>query len=233
MVTRRFFVPSNVISDDLFEVTDAELSHQLTRVLRIRIGDEIFLFDGSGFEYQCIISELTPKKISGRIVSKFQNTNEPAKTVILYQALPKKMELFELVLQKGTEIGVKKFVPLITERTERQTLSKPERLHAILKEAAEQSGRGIIPELAEPIHFGKAIAGNDERIVFDHYGEPFFKEIGDKSPVHLFIGPEGGFSKSEIEFAKKSGARIISLGKLTLRTETAGIIGSAMFLTFS
>lgn len=211
-------------------MADPELCHQLTRVLRMNIGDEIFLFDGSGLEYQCNIEELTAEKVSGKIVRKENNDREPAKTVILYQAMPKKMELFEMVLQKGTEIGVKKFVPLITERTERHDLQKLDRLNRILKEAAEQSGRGIIPELGEPIHFEKAIAGNGTRVVFDLSGEPFSKKIGDKSHVHLFVGPEGGFSKLEIELARNSIAKIVSLGKLTLRTETAGILAPGLIL---
>lgn len=231
-MTARFFVPSDSFFDDHFEVTDPGLCHQLTRVLRMEIGDEIILCDGMGLEYQGIIETFNPKKVSGKIVSKSKNENEPEKTVVLYQAMPKKMELFELVLQKGTEIGVKKFVPLITERTERLELSKLDRLHAILKEAAEQSGRALIPELLPAVQFKDAIMEKMDggKIVFDPSGEPFSKLTGDESRIRLFVGPEGGFSKLEIELAKKSGAKIISLGKLTLRTETAGIVGAGSFL---
>lgn len=218
--------------------SDPDLFHQLKNVLRLKPADTVILLDNSGFEYESEIRSFEKNTVTFRILSKKKNENEPAVQITLYQALPKKMELFELVLQKGTEIGVKKFVPLITERTERQALSKKDRLLRILKEATEQSGRGIIPKLTEPIAFENVIAKWEKgsaslAYLFDSSGKPFshvMLSLSKHDAINIFTGPEGGFSPEEITKAKEKGVSVVSLGPRTLRTETAGIVIPALFL---
>jgi 16S rRNA (uracil1498-N3)-methyltransferase len=138
------------------------------------------------------------------------------------------------VLQKGTEIGVSRFVPLITERTERIHVPKPDRPEKILKEAAEQCERGKIPELGETQKFPGAFANARglQKILLHGRGQhPLLsKIIAKQSPIDIFVGPEGGFTENELTQAKKHGCTITSLGPRVLRTETAGIVAIACIL---
>ncbi len=217
-----------------YSVSDTGLIRQITSVLRMERGDECILLDNTGFEYAAEIGAIEKNSVKFRIVSKKKNENEPAFSLTLFQALPKKMELFEMVLQKGAEIGVSKFVPLITERTERQNLPKQDRLMKILKEAAEQSGRGIVPKLENPRNFQEILQNlHGASFLFDSKGKLFsedsIKSLTEK-PINIFVGPEGGFTDKEIAAAQENGIHIASLGPRTLRTETAGIVIPAIFL---
>lgn len=230
-----FFVEPSAIRKNTFSITNQELLHQLTKVLRVKTGEKLILLDDAGMEFEVEISQILPREISGKIIESRENKNEPLKNAILYQALPKKMPLFELVLQKCTEIGIKKFIPLVTEHTERRDFSNKERLLKILKGAAEQSQRGYIPQLENPIAFGNAIARipKDCGLVFDASGVSFADVKNDLlqlNEIRIFIGPEGGFSKKELANAKNHGLKIISLGPRSLRTETAGMVCASLFI---
>lgn len=234
---QRFFLKPECIQERKIVITDTATLHQMQRVLRMKQGDQFIALDNSGNEFLCEIEKITDGEIEAAILKKQQNISEPTPSITLYQALPKKMGLFEWVLQKGTEIGVSAFVPLITSHTERRVLSKPDRLKKILCEAAEQSERGKIPELLEPMDFEKAIARNqsEKKILFHCRGEfPVLSEKIAELKTHtligIFIGPEGGFSTAEIEKAQSNGISIYSLGPRILRTETAGIIAATILL---
>ena len=208
----------------------------MVKVLRVCLKDRYFFLDNSGFEFLAEITQLDENGIIATVLEKRKNLAEPSLFVTLYQALPKKMELFEWVLQKGTEIGVSEFVPLVTERTERREIPKRERLFKILREAAEQCERGKIPELKEPLDFDRAIQNHasGKKILLHGRGEfpklsEKLNELKTQSRISLFIGPEGGFSEREIEKANNSGVFIYSLGPRVLRTETAAI-AAAIFL---
>jgi len=138
---------------------------------------------------------------------------------------------FELVCQKATEIGVKEIVPIITKNTVKLNLNF-KRLEKIIKEAAEQSKRGILPKLGKILTFREAlkkVQNFELKILFDESGKNF-KSLKTKAQKRgVFVGPEGGWDRAEIELAKKENFQILNLGKLNLRSETAAIL--ATFLT--
>lgn len=233
---QRFFVEPTSLRGDEIIINDAKQVEQMRRVLRMRPGDSFIVLDNTGVEYFCDFSGFEGRNARGVIRDKKINAAETNLKVTLYQALPKKLELFEWVLQKGTEIGVSQFVPIITQRTERSSLPKPERLHAILKEAAEQSGRGILPELCDVSSLEEAISSSmAESKIMLHTDGPTsllsdLKGNISKNSVALFVGPEGGFSEAEAQSVGKKGVALASLGPRTLRTETAGIAGASLLL---
>lgn len=203
----------------------------------MRNGDKFIALNNSGFEYLCVLEELNGDNAHARITEKRINNAESEISVTLYQALPKKMELFELVLQKGTELGVSEFVPLITEHTERREITKRDRLEKILREAAEQSERGRIPSLSEPIDFEKAVEENFDGISIVLHSRGNWPSLTSRLPeiktvkkCRIFIGPEGGFSETEIKFAEQKGFYVCSLCPRILRTETAGIVAVSLVL---
>ncbi|MBI4995030.1 16S rRNA (uracil(1498)-N(3))-methyltransferase [Candidatus Peregrinibacteria bacterium] len=234
---QRFFLNPENFTENTVTLTDINILHQILRVLRMHTGDQCVFLDNSGLEFLSKITELNEKKAVAKILEKRKNACEPEIFVILFQAMPKKPELFELVLQKGTEIGVSAFVPLITERTEREQLSKRDRLEKIIREAAEQSERGKTPSLSEPIIFEKAVMEIFDGISIILHSRGNWPNLSSKlakiktaKKCRIFIGPEGGFSEKEIKFAEQKGFFICSLGSRILRTETAAIVAGGLVL---
>jgi len=214
-------------------ISDAEILNQWRNVLKLKVGEELILGDGQLNEARGKILRLNQNGAELEILEVYTNQNEPEREVSLYCAILKR-ENFEFVIQKATEVGVKKIVPLITKRTVKMGL-RPDRLEKIIKEAAEQSGRGIAPQLAEALDFRKAleVVGADSlNLIFDASGNSYsqiLKNIGIKE-VNIFIGSEGGWDEKELELAKESNFQIASLGKLTLRAETAAVIATYLVI---
>ena len=156
------------------------------------------------------------------------NVNEPKRGVTLYLSTLKR-ENFEFAAQKATEAGVQNIVPIISSRTVKLNIST-ERVEKIVKEAAEQSGRGMVPRIADIVSFEKIFpdaAKNDINIFFDGMGKQFSGTMLEgKESVGIFIGPEGGWGNKELVEAKENGFLIAGLGALTLRAETAATIAS-------
>lgn len=210
---------------------DLTLIHQLKNVLRIEIGEEIILCDGRGREAVATLTRLDKNEAEFEVVKLHKNENEPARAITLYCAILKR-ENFEWVAQKATEIGVKKIVPIRTAHTVKLDLHE-ERIQKIIKEAAEQSGRGIIPELVSITEFSDAVAHskeNDVNIIFDAAGSVLNAGKIKKNSIGIFIGPEGGWSEMELAEAKKAKFSMMSLGDLTLRSETAAIVSAYTIL---
>ncbi len=132
-----------------------DLVHQIGRVLKLRVGEEVVLWTGDGVEYIFAIEKISAKDVRGRVVGVEENTREPDVSVTLYCAILKR-ENFELVCQKATEVGISAIVPLITERTVKVNINQS-RLKKIVQEAAEQSGRARIPVLCDAISFSEAL----------------------------------------------------------------------------
>lgn len=209
----------------------------MKNVLRVSSGEKFIALDNTGIEFLCVVTEFIGRVIRAKILKKSENRNEPARSVVLFQSMPKKMELFEWVLQKGTEIGVTAFVPIATSRTERRQISNEDRLKRILREAAEQSERGRIPALRNPSEFERALSddASETKILLHGRGEnPLLSEeiqkLKQAKTCSVFIGPEGGFSDEEVKLAWQSGVHILSLGPRILRTETAGIVAAGFLL---
>lgn len=241
---QRFFVPKDCISGN--EVTlSGDVARQLARVLRTRPGDRIVVLDDSGWEYLVILDEVTSARAHGAIVKRSLSTGEPHVRVTLYQAVLK-TDRFELVLEKCTELGVSTFVPTMCDRSIPREKGKAgaqdrrARWRRILAEAAEQSGRGRVPSLQQPVPFLQACDEVEGRAIMPWVEaggtaiktvlEPWQSEVEDDPKVSVFIGPEGGFTPNEIEHARTRGIVPVSLGRRILRAETAGIVAVATTL---
>ena len=235
----RFFVDPEILTGNRV-VLPADTAHQIRNVLRLRVGAAIMVLDNSGAEYEVVLRQVDKQQVVGEAIAKRPCPNEPTVQLTLYQALMKR-DKFEWVLQKGTEIGVSHFVPLVTQRSLVQDIDIKEgkqlRWEKIITEAAEQSRRGRIPTLQAPQTLAQALT--------DHPAQPgliAWEEedglglrgalAGGERPSHvsLFIGPEGGFAVEEIEAAQAAGIQAITLGKRILRAETAALVASALLL---
>lgn len=238
MRLHRFFVHTP-ISSDTFDISDKDLVHQWKHVFRYNVGSQVILFDGSGVDYQCMISSLRNLGATVEVVKKIQPLPEATigkKSVWLCMALIKK-DNFEWVVQKATELGVSHIVPILCEHSEKRKLNM-ERMEKIAIESSEQSGRGDIPV----IHLATTISDlfesgvlPQEKLVFhtDISGAITFKQYinsTDQASFAVFIGPEGGFSDKEISFFKSYNMPVVFLGRQILRAETAGIAVSSLFL---
>jgi len=214
------------ISGEQVEITDPEVVGQIRNVLKLKAGEQVLLCDEGMNEVLAEVTEIVHKVIKVKVIKEQRNENEPLRKVMLYCAILKR-ENFELVVQKATEIGVAEIVPVITRRTVKLAL-KQERLEKIIKEAAEQSGRGVVPKLHEPIEFEKAVeqVKDKQNILFDSSGSIPASSSQLPASIAIWIGPEGGFDETEIAAAKTAGFHIATLGKLTLRAETAAIVAS-------
>lgn len=236
---QHFFLEPNAFQENLVIIKNPRVLHQMNHVLRMKRGDKFIALNNTGFEFHVQFEKIDKNYAEAKILEKRENMAEPKLFLTIYQALPKKLELFELVLQKGTEIGVSAFVALITERTERKNIPKRERFLKILQEAAEQCERGKIPKLLEPTPFEKAVEEKfyGARILLHSRGEyPLLSskiaDIKKANVCSIFIGPEGGFTEKEIQQAKENNFFIASLGPRVLRTETAGIVGAGVVLLY-
>jgi 16S rRNA (uracil1498-N3)-methyltransferase len=206
-----------------------EFFNQFRNVLKLRVGERVVLCDGNMNEAEAEIAGYGKGTIELEVGESSINKSEPDREVILYCAVLKK-ENFELVAQKAIEAGVKDIVPIITSRTIKLNLRK-DRLEKIAREAAEQSGRGIIPALHDPINLEEAISNvskEDSNLLLDSSGESSddLKLLLPSGKIGIWIGPEGGWTGEELDSAGKSGFKIVSLGKLTLRAETAAIVST-------
>lgn len=231
----RFFVPIEQIYDDYAEIIGDDVNH-IKNVLRMEAGEKVVISGGQGMDYYCIIRDVQPECVILDIERK-----EPVKTelpvkLVLFQALPK-ADKMELIIQKAIELGAAEIVPVRTKRSvvkldDKKAAKKKQRWQAIAEAAAKQSGRGIVPEVGEVVSFGEALTQAKELeyilIPYELYDDmsetvKTIEKISDGKSIGIFIGPEGGFERGEVEKAMEAGAMPISLGKRILRTETAGL----------
>ncbi len=151
--TYRFFVAPTAIQGEQVDIDDPGLAHQMAHVLRLQVGDRVTLLDNNGWEYTVALTSLSRQRVVGHIEEQCQARGEPRLDIRLYVALLKG-ERFEWLLQKGTELGVSSFVPLVCERSVVDEAAvrgtKLERWERIIREAAEQSRRGRLPQLHSP-----------------------------------------------------------------------------------
>jgi 16S rRNA (uracil1498-N3)-methyltransferase len=227
----RFFIPKDWFEQDRITLTGEPL-HQIGYVLRLKPTDRIIVMDNSGWEYEVEIERITKEHVKGKVLNKKPALGEPAVKITLYQALLK-TDKFELVLQKGVELGVTAFVPYISERcvTRKASDGKIERWGKIIQEAAEQSERLVLPILNPIVSFDEACrsAKQPALLLWEEEKRISLKEtlqsplFSNAAALNLFIGPEGGFPESEVKLAKEQGIVVASLGKRVLRAETAGL----------
>ncbi len=219
------FIENLDLSQKEVEITNPEIIKQIKGVLRLKEGEKIILCNGKGIEVEATITSLSHNKITCEIIKKLE-TNEPDRKVSLYLAILKK-ENFGLTVQKAVECGISNIIPIITERTIKTGLNT-ERLEKIIREASEQSGRSMVPKLFKTMNFIDGLkhgANSEEKIIF-HLIKNEYKPDKNAKNISIFVGPEGGFTEKEITLAQEQGYTPASLGSLTLRGETAGIVAT-------
>lgn len=217
---------------DQLVVQDARLCHQLSRVLRLSVGDELLLCDGRGFEARVCLDGVTPREIRATVRERREIVPADV-SVTLYLAILKGDHM-DLVAEKATEVGIARLVPVETQRTIKKAI-RADRIQTIMKEATEQCGRGTVPVLEEKMTFKQALASLSKEgtnLFFDIGGEgmntALAQGLNDRS---LFIGPEGGWTDAERDMAQAAGCTVVSLGTSILRAETAAIVAAYMVST--
>lgn len=240
----RFFVDdSGAFSDRSVVITGEDVNH-VKNVLRLKENDELIVSDGRGRDYHCRISGITNEEVVADICDICDNFSELSTEITLFQGFPKGDKM-ELIIQKTVELGVTRIVPVMTKRTvvkldDKKAKKKTERYNMIAESAAKQSGRGMIPEVTMPVSFAEAVSMAEkldmniipyEEAEGVEYSRNIIKSIKGKKSLGIFIGPEGGFAREEVEKALDAGASAITLGHRILRTETAGmaVISIIMF----
>jgi len=238
----RFFVPPEWIDRQKVTLVD-EVAHQVRNVLRMKPGRKIVVLDNFGHEYTVQLTHVARNVVVGEIVEKRSAGNEPALKISLYQGTLKAQK-FEWVLQKGTELGIVEFIPVISERSVLGDVETADRKllrwERIIQEAAEQSRRGMLPELRPAMMFAQACqrASRMEGVGLLAWEEAeadplrsILTAIPQKpQAVSLFIGPEGGFTVDEARLAHGYGIGPVWLGRRILRAETAGLVAASAIL---
>ncbi len=242
MQKHRFHAFQSQISDSQIRL-DADEAHHLSRVLRLSEGDRVFVFDGEGNEWECEIARVGKREADLTILYQLSNEVESPLRLTLAQALVKG-DKFDWIVQKATELGVTRIVPLITDhsdikRVEERAEQKLERWRRISLEALKQCGRRRLVEIVEPRSFtkfceaesdAKTVLFFSERTATGGWGEYYWLWSGSSPPssLTLMVGPEGGWSQAELELAEKYMFVKLSLGPRILRTETAGLVAAAL-----
>lgn len=241
----RFFLSLNCFQKNKI-LFPSEVSHQILNVLRLREGDQVQVLDNQGSVFDVVLDkDQGDGCLIGRIRATNQEEAEPKTRIALHFGLTSR-EKVEWILQKGTEIGVASFHPYVSSRTMVQSTEMTQqrrlRWEKILREAAEQSHRGLLPELSTPMTFQQTLAlaaeENDICLIAWEGASPVEDAIrgvldhqrGRAGKMALLVGPEGGFSNEEIEKAQSCGCRVVSLGKGIMRMETAAIVFPALVL---
>lgn len=220
----RIFI--DVIAPEV-KVTGDEFHHSI-RVVRARAGEEVEVFDKSGNMARGVVASIERDHAVIRVGEAIASRESPL-TLHLAMAVIQ-LEKFELVLQKATELGVRAFIPLVTERVElrpERYTGKTERWQRIVFEAVKQSGRSILPTIEAAAKFEDVIRRSGTKFLFDADGSPpSTQQPG--NPATLLIGPEGGWSEHEIQLAREHGCLIERLGPRRLRAETAAIAAATI-----
>jgi 16S rRNA (uracil1498-N3)-methyltransferase len=233
MSIHRFFLPPDAIQEGQVRFPKST-ARQILHVLRLRPGDVVAVLNGQGTLYRVTLKHVDREVVLGQVTGQEAATGEPKIAITLYASLIKG-ERFEWILQKGTELGVSRFVPMVTERTIVRDLtlsaSRQMRWRRIVQEAAEQCGRALLPQVDMPMAFAAACvqaAGLDLSLIawVEEGRRSLVDAWGDRRPATLaiLIGPEGGFTADEVEQACACGVVPFSMGPRVLRAETAALV---------
>jgi len=229
----RFYVPQPKIKDGMLRIEGDEVRH-IRRVLRLKAGDEILVFDGSAKEYEGKIVEEGSSSVVVRIQNISSSKRESTLEITLAQSLLKG-EKMDYLIQKATELGVKEIIPFFSSRSvplleKSKRLERCYRWERIAVEASKQCGRGLIPKIGLLQDYSEMLQNIPPdflRFILWEKGGAKLKEVleGLKEKIKIFfiVGPEGGLSQEEVELAKERGFIPITLGKRILRSETASL----------
>lgn len=232
MTRRRFFAPPSAFNLSKRTVTlTADEARHLREVLRLKPGDEVSVFDGVGKEFRARVAQARREFAELELDEEIEPARPESPLHITLAVALLKGEKFDLVVQKATELGVTKIVPLMTRyadiklRDESDTNKRVARWQRIALEAAKQSGRGIVPEVTTPVSFGSVL--ENTCVLFSEKGGHGLPQI-DTDTVTAIVGSEGGWADEELDRARAAGAQIVTLGGRILRAETAAITAAAL-----
>lgn len=237
-----FFVKNEDVSDDKIFVRGEDVNH-IKNVLRMKIGEEIIISDENGRDYNCELAGYDRDVALLKVRFIYEMGHELPCKIYLFQGLPKNDKM-ELIIQKAVELGAYSIIPVAMKRCvvkldEKKADIKKARWQSISESAAKQSKRSIIPNISKVLSFEEAMesAGKMDVILLPYenargmeYTRKVLDNIKNGESVAVFIGPEGGFDEEEISLARKFDAKILSLGKRILRTETAGMTMLSMLV---
>lgn len=227
----RIYQPTSLAKGQLIEL-DAQAAVHLSKVLRMKSGDDLVLFNGEGGEFEASVEVLERRAVKVRVGEFVARELESPLELVLAQGISRG-ERMDYTVQKAVELGVTRIVPINTERTtvnlksERQA-KRREHWQAVVNSACEQSGRNRVPVVEEVVSLGPWLAQAQEqkglKLVLHHRAEQGLKDlVQPQGPVTLLIGPEGGLSAHEIELAQGVGFQPLCLGPRVMRTETAAL----------
>ena len=229
----RFYVPDPSIENKLLKIKGEEVKHIL-RVLRLKAGDEIIVFDGLGNEFEGAIVKETSSSVVIQVQNISSSIRESPLEITLAQSLLKG-EKMDYLIQKATELGVKQIIPFLSSRSiplleKSDKLKRFHRWEKIVIESSKQCGRGVIPKIKPLWDYSEVLQNAPQdslRLILWEREEVRLREVlerlKEKTRIFFIVGPEGGFSKEEIGEAKRAGFVAVRLGKRVLRAETASL----------
>lgn len=218
MRLNRFYL-EDFSKSEFLEIEKGPIFHQIKNVLKMKKGDFVSFFNKDEAIYE--IEEVNKKTISFTFKEDRKNDFKIKKEIILFQSIIKRDKM-DWVVQKATELGVNKIVPIIASRSEKKNINL-DRLKKIAIEAVEQCGRIDIPEIIEPVKFIDIWSFVEGDVFVGDVSGISINKISPSKKISLIIGPEGGFEEKEVEKAKKEGAKVVSLNNYMLRSETASL----------
>ncbi len=228
MKTHRFYINEPLPHKGTYEVQDMHVIHHAADVVRLKSGEPIALFNGE-VEVSGTVNICAKRELSVHVTQ--VRHEEKRKEVILYQSIVKGDHM-DLIVEKATEVGVSRIVPLISDRTIKTGL-RLDRMERIAIEAAEQSGRVTVPNISEVLSLRDAMqdatSHNYRTYICDFSQTPLTMRTDDV-PTAIFIGPEGGWSETEREMFVSKGVSAVSLGSTVLRAETAAIVSTYLLV---
>ena len=250
MTRRRFYVPPVAFAADEKTATlSTDETRHLRDVLRLQSGAEIYIFDGAGREFHCAVETIAKDSTTLRVIAEAEPARPESRLNLTLAIALLKGEKFDLVIQKATELGVKRIVPLATERADvrlpdgEDAIRRGTRWRRIALEAAKQSGRAYVPKVAAPLTFNSQLLApaasetndptNVARLMFSEREGRSLSDAtnslaGQPTEIVALVGPEGGWTDGEIELAREDGWEVVTLGGRTLRAETAAIVVVAL-----
>ncbi len=230
-----FFVTPGQVRENNIYIQGSDVNH-IKNVLRMKIGEKLQISDGNNKKYICSVEAFGEEEVRVSVLEELEADTELPSRIYLFQGLPKNDKM-ELIVQKAVELGAYEIIPVAVKRAvvkldAKKAAKKVERWNGIAESGAKQSGRAVIPKVTGVMDYKEALAyAKKLDIIMMPYElaegmadtKAFIERIEPGQSVGIFIGPEGGFDREEVELAVSAGAKIVTLGKRILRTETAGL----------
>ncbi len=231
MRLHRFLIEEEIPKSGIILVEDRSIVHQWRKVFRLKEGDLVILFNDSGYDHTARIVGFKGKEAEVEIIDRKKEILKPGRNVHLCVSLIKK-DKFEWIVEKGTELGITSFTPLISDRSLKNNLNM-EKLNKIAKEATEQSGWSGVPLIHNISCIEELLDRRDKKyIILDLYADTDLLQVLDKTnkeeQLVVLIGPEEGWSDEELSLFKKHSVTFATLGKETLKTETAAVAAASI-----